>query len=148
MEPMRTAWCRKMLTYATIAAGAPSDTAGMVNHLLNETLPREVADLARYYTRGMETGADEAIPRHDIDPLVAKGLGIDPNRALNREELSALLAGRRADGEKIEGKTYSQLRTYTDPKTGEEKEKIPLGSVDFCMTPDKSVSVAWALVHN
>ncbi|GEO42632.1 hypothetical protein SAE02_67800 [Skermanella aerolata] len=133
-----------MLTYATIAAGSPSDTAGMVNHLLNETLPREVADLTRYYTRGMETGADEAIARQDMDPLVAKGLGIDPDRALSREELSALLAGRRTDGEKIEGKTYSQLRTYTDPKTGEEKEKVPLGSVDFCMTPDKSVSVAWA----
>lgn len=136
-----------MLTYATIAAGSPSDTAGMVNHLLNETLPREVADLAQYYTRGIETGADESIARQDIDPRVAKGLGIDPSRPLTREQLSALLAGRRADGELIEGKTYSQLRTYTDPKTGEEKEKIPLGSVDFCMTPDKSVSVAWAFAN-
>src|SRR4051794_20675469 len=104
-----------MLTYATIAAGSPSDTAGMVNHLLNETLPCQVADLARYYTRGMETGTDEAIARQDMSPLVAKGLGIDPSRPLNRQELSALLAGRRADGELIKGKTYSQLRTYTDP---------------------------------
>src|SRR4051794_39226705 len=136
-----------MLTYATIAAGSPSDTMAMVNHLLTQTLPKEVADLARYYTRGMEKAKDEAEPRREMHPLAAKGLGIEPGKALGKKELSGLLAGRRADGEKIEGKTYSKLRVYTDRDTGEQKEKVPLGSVDFCMTPDKSVSVAWAFAQ-
>ena len=34
-----------MLTYSTIAGGQPADTAAMTNHLLTQTLPREVADL-------------------------------------------------------------------------------------------------------
>jgi hypothetical protein len=31
-----------------------------------------------------------------------------------------------------------------DPKTGEQRYSGPIGSYDFCPTPDKSVSVAWA----
>src|SRR3954468_16985630 len=133
-----------MLTYATIAAGSPSDAAPMANHLLTQTLPQEVADLARYYTHEAGTGPDGAGPRPDMHPIVAQGLGIDATRNLSRDEINALLAGRRADGAKIEGKQYSKLREYKDPKTGELKEKVPLGSVDFCLSPDKSVSVAWA----
>ena len=180
----------------------------MSGHLLTQTLPREVVDLARYYTRGMEPGTEEdrqiaalaeqvargslrygealddllaadlarggngdtetegrlgkrladatdrvldgdrgetaAEPRRDMHPLVAKGLGIDPSQGLTREELNALLAGWRTDGEKIEGKQLAKPRQYTDARTGEQEESVPIGSVDFCLTPDKSVSVAWA----
>src|SRR3954470_24350311 len=31
----------------------------MTNHLLTQTLPQEVADLARYYTHGQQPGTDE-----------------------------------------------------------------------------------------
>jgi hypothetical protein len=48
-----------MLTYSTIAAGALADAQAMANHLLTQTLPREVADLARYYTRGLAAGTAE-----------------------------------------------------------------------------------------
>jgi hypothetical protein len=48
-----------VLTYSTIAGGQSADTAAMTNHLLTQTLPREVADLARYYTRGMGWGSAE-----------------------------------------------------------------------------------------
>jgi hypothetical protein len=133
-----------LLTFGTIAAGAPSAMAPMTKHMLTQTVPREVADLARYYTQSMEVGQDEALPRRDMHPVVAKGLGIDPDKPVTADQINALLAGRRADGEKIEGKTYSELREYTDPKTGELKTKVPIGAVDFCFTPDKSVSVAWA----
>ena len=91
-----------------------------------------------------ELGDAAAELRRDLHPLAAKGLGVDPERPLTREEIGALLAGRRADGKKIAGKHYSTLREYTDPKTGVKKESIPLGAVDFTLTPDKSVSVAWA----
>ena len=132
-----------MLTYGTIAAGSPSSMAPMSRHLLTQTVPREVADLARYYTQGMEVGQDEALPRRDMHPLVATGLGIDPDKPVTMDQINALLAGRRADGEKIEGKQYSKIRTFTDAD-GQVQEKVPVGAVDFCLTPDKSVSVAWA----
>ncbi|MBX9702206.1 MAG: hypothetical protein K2X91_08825, partial [Thermoleophilia bacterium] len=194
-----------MLTYSTIAGGKPTDTAAMTNHLLTQTLPREMADLARYYARGMEWGSAEdravaalaeevskqqlsysgaiselmlrhsdrgadpddeearlgkrladvlerrdfeaaygppvAEPRRDMHPLVARGLGLDPDRGVTRDEINALLAGRRADGEEIEGKRYASARQVTDRRTGEVKDLTPIGSVDFCLTPDKSVSV-------
>jgi hypothetical protein len=200
-----------VLTYSTIAGGQPADTAAMTNHLLTQTLPREVADLARYYTRGMEWGSAEdravaaladdvsknqlsyseaiselmlrhaerganpddeearlgerlalalerrdfeaaygpplAEPRRDMHPLVARGLGLDPDRGVTREEINALLAGRRADGEEIEGKRYAPARQVTDRRTGEVRDLTPIGSVDFCLTPDKSVSVAWAFAR-
>jgi hypothetical protein len=180
----------------------------MTNHLLTQTLPKEVADLARYYTTGtltdeqrdladlarqvadgemlysealdelmlrdgarggdyeLETedrlglaladATDRAIngedataaqPRRDMHPTVAKGLGIDPEGSLTRNQINALLAGRRAGGEEIEGKRYGSIRSYTDPKTGETKEHVPIGSYDFTLTPDKSVSVAWAFAQ-
>ncbi|GEO42166.1 hypothetical protein SAE02_63140 [Skermanella aerolata] len=115
----------------------------MSRHLLTQTIPQEVADLARYYTQGMEVGQDEALPRRDMHPIVAAGLGIDPDKPVTIDQINALLAGRRADGEKIEGKQYSKIRTFTDA-AGQVQEKVPVGAVDFCLTPDKSVSVAWA----
>jgi len=137
-----------MLTFATVAAGKPSGMAPLTKHMLTQTVPKEVADLGRYYTRGLELGVDEATMRQDMHPLVAKGLGVDPTRPVGVAEVNALLAGRRADGEKIEGKAYSEARDYVDPKTGLNRKKIPIGSVDFCLTPDKSVSVAWAFAED
>lgn len=133
-----------MLTYATIAAGSPSSMGAMTRHMLTQTVPKEVADLARYYTRGIEIGEDQAAPRPDMHPIVARGLGVDPEKPLDIDQINALLSGHRADGEKIEGKNYQGVKTYIDKDTGERKESVPIGSVDFCLTPDKSVSVAWA----
>ena len=79
-----------------------------------------------------------------MHPLVAKGLGLHPERPLTREEIGALLAGRKADRKKIEGKRYPELQIVTDKRTGQTKELIPIGAYDFTLTPDKSVSVAWA----
>ena len=123
-----------ILTYATIAAGEPASTAAITSHYLTQTLPKEVSDLARYYTQGAEIperrglrelGDAAAELRRDLHPLAAKGLGVDPERPLTQEEIGALLAGRRADGEKIAGKHYSTLREYTDPKTGVEEREHP-----------------------
>lgn len=133
-----------MMGFAKIAGGSPSSMGGMTKHMLTQSVPKEVADLSRYYTRENELGENEARLRRDMHPLVAKGLGVDPEKPVGMEEINALLSGHRADGKKIEGKEYSEFREYTDPKTGETKTKVPIGSVDFCMTPDKSVSVAWA----
>jgi hypothetical protein len=133
-----------MLTFGTIAGGAPSSMAPMTKHMLTQTVPREVADLSRYYTREGAIGENEARPRRDMHPVVAKGLGINPDKPVTMDQINALLAGRRADGEKIEGKQYTSIKQYTDPKTDEVRDSVPVGAVDFCLTPDKSVSVAWA----
>ena len=119
-----------ILTFATIAAGEPASTVAITNHYLTQTLPKEVSDLARYYTQGTQMPGPQAGEaavdlRHDLHPLVAKGLGFDPERAPTREEIGAILAGRQADGKKIEGKHYPELRTVTDKRTGQTKELIP-----------------------
>jgi hypothetical protein len=92
--------------------------------------------------QGLEN-APLAVIRPDAHPAVLAALGIEADGLLSREEVNALLVGRRADGEKIEGKHYAKERRLpTNPKTREDKRSIPIGSYDFCPTPDKSVSVA------
>jgi len=201
-----------VLGFAKIAGGAPSSVDALSAHLLAMTLPRGVADLARYYSRGGQAGTEEereiadlaqrvaagaldyskaldtlcsshlqrngdidpdtaerlgqqlgdaagmaemaaarptiATLRPDLHSLVVQGLGLRPGLALDRDQINALLAGRRADGEKIAGKVYAKSQEMpADPKTGEIKKSVPIGSYDFCPTPDKSVSVAWAFAR-
>ena len=64
-----------MLTYSPIAAGEPASATAMSDHLLTRTLPREVADLARYYTQGMDAAGSAE------DRTVAEG-----DRAVEIEE--------------------------------------------------------------
>lgn len=86
-----------------------------------------------------------AVIRPDIAPGVMLGLGLEPNMVLTNDEVTNLLAGRRVDGAKIEGKHYAVERPLpVDRRTKERKWSTPIGSYDFCATPDKSVSVAWA----
>jgi hypothetical protein len=96
----------------------------------------------------LDLNAPLAIIRPDLHPSVALGLGIGPTRRPSTDEINALLAGRRADGEKVEGKHYAKARRLpVDPKTGEVRYSGPIGSYDFCPTPDKSVSIAWAFAR-
>ncbi|MCF3948178.1 MobF family relaxase [Acidiphilium iwatense] len=123
-----------MLTFRAGAASPSSGGAGkMADHLMNMTLPATEQDMATYYQRGMvfeggiwkpgtapaesnqaATASDAARPgtipepRRDMDPAVAGKLGIDVTRPLSRDEIAELLAGNRADGEKIEGKQYQR----------------------------------------
>jgi len=109
-----------------------------------ERLANRLSDLAFRITEGLKD-APVAVVRPDLHPMVARALGIEDGRLLDRDAINALLAGRRADGGKIEGKHYAQERRLpVDPKTGEDRYSGPIGSYDFCPTPDKSVSVAWA----
>ena len=107
-------------------------------------LGKRLGDLVFRIQEGLEE-APLAVVRPDMDLAAAMGLGIDPGGLLSRDEINALLAGRRTDGERVEGKHYAKERRLpVDPKTGEERYSGPIGSYDFCPTPDKSVSVAWA----
>ena len=55
-----------MLTYRTGAAGAPSATRNMSEHLLQQTLPPEMAAMAEYYEGGLSppTVAEAAASRY------------------------------------------------------------------------------------
>jgi conjugative relaxase-like TrwC/TraI family protein len=99
--------------------------------------------------QGIHDDAPLAVVRPDLHPAVAIGLGISTTRKLGMDEINALLAGRRADGAFIEGKKYAVERQMpVNPKTEERRWSTPIGSYDFCPTPDKSVSVAWAFANN
>lgn len=96
---------------------------------------------ANYYER-----ADGlAVLRPDMAPHVMHALGIDPARALAKDEINALIAGRRADGEKIVGRHYAVSRGLpVNPKDGAKRHSTPIGAIDFPVTPHKSVSVGYA----
>lgn len=195
-----------MFGFQQIAGGGPKSVSGMSKHLINMTLSREQAAVARYYAKGTpedpleswaravankeimfsdamdalmmkyvrdggnvddieqyeerltsrlskmalrrEQGLDDhhlAVLRPDIHPIVLRGLGIDPDEPLTMEQINGLLAGRRTDGELIDGKKYGVERQLpADKRTHMRKWRTPIGSYDFCATPDKSVSIAWA----
>lgn len=93
--------------------------------------------------------APVAIIRPDIHPIAARGLGIEQGDILAPQEIDALLAGRRADNEPVDGKTYATERQLPiDPKTGKDRRSMVIGSYDFTVSPDKTVSVAWAFSND
>jgi hypothetical protein len=90
-----------------------------------------------------------AVVRPDTVAGVMIGLCITPGILLTEQEVNNLLAGRRVDGEKIEGKHYAVERSLPeDRRDGRRKWSTPIGSYDFCFTPDKSVSVVWAFADD
>lgn len=63
-----------MLTYRTGAAGAPSAARNMGEHLLQQTLPPEMAIMAEYYEEGVQppTCADSATGRYGYRATVGR----------------------------------------------------------------------------
>src|SRR4051794_8706187 len=120
-----------MLTFRVGAAGDTMRAGRMADHLMTRTLPPSQAELAARYLQGMTTPdrrntAPE--PRRDMDPMVARRLGIDQNRSLTRDQVAHLLAGKRADGKPVEGKS----------KQRSTENKNRNGYIDLCFSADKS----------
>lgn len=108
----------------------------------------QLSDLAFRIQEGMDQ-APLATVRPDIEAGVMIGLGIHPGMLLQSKQINAILSGHRADGKPIEGKKYATERQLSvDAKTGERRWSTPIGSYDFCPTPDKSISVAWAFASD
>jgi len=113
-----------MLTFRAGAAGSVGAACKMADHLITQTLPATTQALATYYQRGITAGAIEGQdhaqaadaqvpgmapePRRDMDSALAVVLGLDLSRPPTRDEIASLLAGLRADGDKIEGKQYQK----------------------------------------
>ena len=113
-----------MLTFRAGAAGSVGAARKMADHLITQTLPATTQALATYYQRGIAAGAiegqdhaqatDAAMsgmapePRREMDAVLAVLLGLDLFRPPTRDEIASLLAGLRADGEKIARKQYQK----------------------------------------
>ncbi|MBI0539082.1 toprim domain-containing protein [Roseomonas sp. KE2513] len=120
----------------------------MADHLMEETLSPEAVAMGDYYTRnraaelGAGPGPDGEAgpeapnrgtrpqPRRDMHPGLASALGIDPHGIPTVEQVSQILAGRRADG--------------GDLATNEAATTRSVSYIDLCFSAPKSVSLAWA----
>lgn len=124
-----------MMTYLTGRVSTPA--LAMARHYLQVTLPPDLKEVAAYYGWSHDFGAgpDERRPsprlRADLDPPLARLLGLDPAAPLDLATVAHLLAGHRADGRPIPGKQVQSGERVT--------------FIDLCFSADKSVSIAWAL---
>ena len=124
-----------MMTYLTGRVSTPG--LAMARHLMQLTLPPDLKEVAAYYGWAHDlpgAGPDRAPAprlRADLDPRLARLLGLDPAAPLDLTAVANLLSGHRADGRPIPGK---QLQAG---------ERVTF--IDLCFSADKSVSTAWAL---
>ncbi|MBE7245805.1 MAG: relaxase domain-containing protein, partial [Actinomycetospora chiangmaiensis] len=125
-----------MLTYRVGSAGGLSGARAMAAHLLEATLPPELAQVAAYYARtpGLaERAGPEAfaatVPRvrEDLDPRLAALLGLDPHSVPDADAIANLLAGRRADGDPVEGRTEPRPILSLAAETGLASDRPPTG---------------------
>ena len=123
------------MTYLTGRVTTPA--LAMARHLMQVTLPPDLKEVAAYYgwSRDLGAGPDADRPsprlRADLDPHLARLVGLDPTTPLDLDTVANLLAGRRADGRPIPGKQVQRGERVT--------------FIDLCFSADKSVSIAWAL---
>ena len=138
-----------MLTFRKGASTVtPGGARAMADHLMEETLSPEAVAIGDYYTRNRaaELGAGKGPdsepgpeapcrgtrpqPRRDMHPGLAAALRIDPHGVPTVEQVSQILAGRRADGGEL--------------VTNEAATTRSVSYIDLCFSAPKSVSLAWA----
>lgn len=138
-----------MLTFRKGAAsGSSAGARAMANHLMEETLSPEAVAIGDYYTRnraaelGAGPGPDgepgpeapqrgtRPQPRRDMHAGLAAVLGLDAHRTPDVEQVSQILAGRRADGSALATNDAATTRS--------------ISYIDLCFSAPKSVSLAWA----
>lgn len=143
-----------MFRYKTGAAGAPSSAKAMAEYLTEATIPAADAKMAAYYAqdRGQEEGLATGMgtvpmPRRDLDPELAKALGIEPDKALAVEQFANVLTGHRADGTAWPGQVRPLHYRAATNEEGIETDPVRVGIsyTDMVFSAPKSVSVAWAL---
>jgi conjugative relaxase-like TrwC/TraI family protein len=122
-----------VLTYRLGAEGRLSGARAMAQHVMEVTLPPELAAVAAYYSRtpGVDPtdpavfGVTHPVVRADINPRVADLLGLDPRRPLTGDQLSQILAGRRADGESIPGRRTRRYDQSLGDVLGLTADRMP-----------------------
>ncbi len=138
-----------MLTFRKGAVTVtPGGARAMADHLMEETLSPEAVAMGDYYTRNRaadlgagpgpegEAGPEapnrgtRPQPRRDMHPGLAAALGVDPHGTPTVEQVSQILAGRRAGG--------------GDLATNDAATTRSVSYIDLCFSAPKSVSLAWA----
>nr|AFK88985.1 aldehyde dehydrogenase [Acetobacter pasteurianus] len=125
-----------MLTFRKGTGAFKAGAAAMADHLLEQTLPDEMASMADYYLHDVvrSTAGSAARPRHDMDVSVANVLKIDQTRSATRDEIVNLLCGKAADGSDLPGAWRKSKAAKRDRIT----------YTDFTFSAPKSLSVAMA----
>lgn len=125
-----------MLTFRKGTGAFKAGAAAMADHLLEQTLPDELASMADYYLHDVvrSTAGSAARPRHDMDVTVANVLKIDQTRSATRDEIVNLLCGKAADGSDLPGAWRKSKKADSDRIT----------YTDFTFSAPKSLSVAMA----
>jgi TrwC relaxase/AAA domain len=114
---------------AFVAAGL-AEEAGSLEALKRAGLPEQglVPALALEIEAARTTrdySSATATPRRDLNPLLAKKLGIEIGRALTSGQVANLLNGLRADGAAIEGKRQQQGTAGAGQVFGMSEAEIP-----------------------
>ena len=84
------------------AGPSTSDSGGAGTDDKERRLAAAMAEAAVTPDRSSATAA----PRRDMNPMLARRLGIEPHRGLQQDEVACLLNGQRADGGAIEGRVH------------------------------------------
>ena len=153
-----------MFTYHTGIKQAPAAAEAYAAYLTESSgVVPEQLEAAEYYLRTV--GAAEAVARGmsavprlrgDVDPGLAKALGLEPGQLIGTRRLANVLAGYAADGGDLPGSQHD-VRAYRprgigdnggpapDDDEGEPaKERHRIAYYDFTLSAPKSVSLAWA----
>ena len=142
-----------MFTLHAGVAGSSASAKAMAQYLTEVQLSEETMKAAAYY--GRTAGTEEALaagmgsvptPRADMAPEVATALGIDPGALLDNDALGHILAGKRADGEPLDG-AQRTIGTYKPAEGSDAQERHPLAYLDLGLSAPKGLSVAWALAE-
>jgi hypothetical protein len=101
----RAELCMRALAAFTGAGIVERDGAvASLSRLFGSADASRLDELTAEATKVLDRSSATATPRRDMNPALARRLGITPNAGLKLDELSYLLSGQRADGRAIEGK--------------------------------------------
>lgn len=123
-----------MLTYRVGSASGLSGARAMAAHLLEATLPPELAQVAAYYARTPGLAGNPGpgafavtVPRvrEDLDPRLAALLGLDSRSIPDADAIAHLLAGKRADGTAVPGRRQQRPTLSLAAETGLAHDRLP-----------------------
>jgi hypothetical protein len=117
--------------------GWPEDVESLEERLITYVL--RAADRSDAHEALATEGGTVARVREDIDPRLAKRLGIDTSRPLTQSDLAHLLAGVRADGLAIEGKQIQKPMKSVAEVFGLSDRQLPSAQDIDCVLAGRRV---------
>lgn len=112
-----------LASFAAAGLASREDVLNCAKRIKAEIYPERLDAEIERAGRERDYTSATATPRRDMNPALAKRLGIDPHRGLKPAEVSYLLNGQRANGRSIEGRA-------------QQTASLPLAQV-FGLDPDR-----------